>query len=144
MSAIVGALRHPAAILQLFQFCAEPDETNGSYFSWRDSVSGCPVSEPKTKWSKVLSPREREVALLIGRGLSNKEVARALGLSAGTVKCHVHNILQKLCETRRHRLIAHLREVPSLPPAGTFDISSKTTSTAEDYHQTPRRIEIDT
>jgi len=102
------------------------------------------MSESKTEWSKVLSPREREVALLIGRGLSNKEIARALGLSAGTVKCHVHNILQKIGETRRYRLIAHLQEVPSLPPAGTFDISSKTTPTAEDYHPTPRRIEIDT
>ena len=144
MSAIVDTLRHPAAILLLFQFCAGPDETNGSYFSWGGGVSGCPMSESKTEWSKVLSPREREVALLIGRGLSNKEVARALRLSAGTVKCHVHNILQKLGETRRYRLIAHLQEVPSLPPAGTFDISSKTTSTAEDYHPTPRRIEIDT
>ena len=75
----------------------------------------------KTERSKALSPRESEVALLIGRGLSNKEVARELGLSAGTVKCHVHNILQKLGETRRYSLIAQLREVPSLPLAGTFD-----------------------
>ena len=90
------------------------------------------MSESKTEWSKALSPREREVALLIGRGLSNKEVARALGLSAGTVKCHVHNILQKLGETRRYRLIAHL---PSLPVAGIFAISSKITSTAEDNDQ---------
>src|SRR5262249_685831 len=33
--------------------------------------------------SKVLTRREHEVALLVSRGLSNKAVARALGLSAG-------------------------------------------------------------
>ncbi len=48
------------------------------------------------KWSKVLSPREREVALLVARGLTNKEVARELGLCDGTVKIHLHNIFQKL------------------------------------------------
>ena len=47
-------------------------------------------------WSKLLSPREHEVALLIGRGLPNKEIARELGLSVGTVKLHVHKIFLKL------------------------------------------------
>jgi len=42
-----------------------------------------------------LSPREHQVAMLIGRGLCNKEIARELGLSVGTVKIHVHKILQK-------------------------------------------------
>lgn len=48
------------------------------------------------EWSSVLSTREREVAFLIGRGFGNKEIARELGLSDGTVKQHVHNILLKL------------------------------------------------
>ena len=47
-------------------------------------------------WSSILSPREREVALLVARGLANKEIARELGLSEGTVKQHVHSIFQKL------------------------------------------------
>jgi DNA-binding NarL/FixJ family response regulator len=47
-------------------------------------------------WSGALSPREREVALLVARGLANKEVARELGLSVGTVKLHVHHIFLKL------------------------------------------------
>jgi len=45
--------------------------------------------------NECLSPRERQVAMLIGRGLCNKEIARELGLSVGTVKLHVHNILKK-------------------------------------------------
>ena len=36
-------------------------------------------------WSKLLSLREHEVALLIGRGLRNREIARELGLSEGSL-----------------------------------------------------------
>jgi DNA-binding NarL/FixJ family response regulator len=54
---------------------------------------------------QVLSPREREIALLVARGLSNKEVARKLGLSHGTIKSHVHSILQKLGARTRYSLI---------------------------------------
>ena len=46
--------------------------------------------------SRLLSPREREVARLVARGLANKEIARELGLSQGTVKMHVHSISLKL------------------------------------------------
>jgi DNA-binding NarL/FixJ family response regulator len=59
------------------------------------------------EWSKVLSPRERQIALLVGRGLSNKDVAHELGLKPGTVKTHVHNIIQKLGEKSRYTLIVH-------------------------------------
>jgi two-component system nitrate/nitrite response regulator NarP len=57
------------------------------------------------EWSSVLSPREREVAVLVARGLANKEIARELGLSHGTVKLHVHHIFLKLGARKRHMLI---------------------------------------
>jgi DNA-binding NarL/FixJ family response regulator len=57
------------------------------------------------EWSKVLSPREREIALLVAEGLSNKEVARQLGLSDGTVKICLHTIFQKLGARNRYSLI---------------------------------------
>jgi DNA-binding NarL/FixJ family response regulator len=57
------------------------------------------------EWSKVLSPREREVALLVARGLSNKEVACELELCDGTVKIHLHSIFQKLGAKNRYNLI---------------------------------------
>jgi DNA-binding CsgD family transcriptional regulator len=42
-----------------------------------------------------LTPREREVALLLERNLSNDEIARRLGIKRGTVKIHVHHISVK-------------------------------------------------
>lgn len=43
-----------------------------------------------------LSPREMEIILLLAKGASNKEVARALNVAESTVKIHVQNILKKL------------------------------------------------
>jgi two-component system, NarL family, response regulator LiaR len=43
-----------------------------------------------------LTPREREVLALIGRGMPNKTIARELSLSEKTVKAHVSSILAKL------------------------------------------------
>jgi DNA-binding NarL/FixJ family response regulator len=56
-------------------------------------------------WKSSLTPREHQVALLVGRGLSNKEVACELGLSDGTVKLHMHKILEKLGVRNRYALI---------------------------------------
>jgi DNA-binding NarL/FixJ family response regulator len=56
-------------------------------------------------WSRLLSPREHEVALLVARGWSNKQVARELELSTGTVKIHLHSIFQKLDTKTRYGLI---------------------------------------
>jgi DNA-binding NarL/FixJ family response regulator len=44
----------------------------------------------------VLTPREREVLTLLGRGLSNTELAAELTLSEATVKSHVARIFAKL------------------------------------------------
>jgi DNA-binding NarL/FixJ family response regulator len=48
-----------------------------------------------------LTPREREVLELIGRGFPNKLIARELGLSEKTVKTHVGHVLAKLGVTDR-------------------------------------------
>lgn len=44
----------------------------------------------------VLSPREREILAAIGRGASNKEIARTLAIAESTVKIHVQHLLRKL------------------------------------------------
>ena len=48
-----------------------------------------------------LSPREMEILQYITRGASNKEIARALGISRQTVKNHMSSILRKLAVNDR-------------------------------------------
>lgn len=43
-----------------------------------------------------LTPREQEILTLIERGLTNQQIAHQLTIQVGTVKNHVHSILQKL------------------------------------------------
>ena len=51
--------------------------------------------------STALTERELEVALAVGRGLSNAEIASELYLSVPTVKAHVSRLFEKLDVTNR-------------------------------------------
>jgi DNA-binding CsgD family transcriptional regulator len=53
-----------------------------------------------------LSPREREVAALVARGLTNRQIADGLGISKTTVDRHVSNILVKRGFASRAQLAA--------------------------------------
>lgn len=44
----------------------------------------------------TLTPREREILTLVAAGLTDAEIADALGVTTGTVKSHVNALLRKL------------------------------------------------
>ncbi|NJO97343.1 MAG: response regulator transcription factor [Pleurocapsa sp. CRU_1_2] len=60
----------------------------------RSAFKSTPVQEAKE--NNLLTSRETEILALIAAGKSNNEIARQLHITIGTVRVHVHAILQKL------------------------------------------------
>lgn len=71
-----------------------------------------PLSRPEAP----LSERQLDVLRLIAKGLSNKEIARALGIAEATVKVHVHRILQLIDMPSRSKAAAWAHEVGLVGP----------------------------
>ena len=57
-----------------------------------------------------LSPRELEVARLVARGLTNKQIGETLYVSERTAENHVQHILLKLGFTNRSQVATWWRE----------------------------------
>ena len=74
----------------------------------------------------ALSPRECGILKLIGQGYSNKRVARALGITAETVKWYVKRVFVKLEVNTRAHAVARAQSLglvglePSQQPSATF------------------------
>jgi DNA-binding NarL/FixJ family response regulator len=58
----------------------------------------------------ALSPRERDVAVLVGRGQTNAQIAARLHLSERTVEKHVSSLLRKLGLDSRTAVVWLLRD----------------------------------
>ena len=63
-----------------------------------------------------LTPREEEVAVLVSRGLTNRQIASELFISEHTVATHITNILKRLALSSRSRLSAWVVE-RGMPPS---------------------------
>jgi len=61
-----------------------------------------------------LTRREQQLVPMIGRGLTNKEIAKELNLSEQTIKNHVHRILHKVGVENRLSIVAAV-DAQSLP-----------------------------
>jgi DNA-binding CsgD family transcriptional regulator len=85
-----------SAILRLFQ----PGETGTQFLD--------EVPQERIK-ALGLSPREAEMAVMIGRGLSNKEIAEQLFISPATVRTHIYNLYRKVGAGSRVELLNMLR-----------------------------------
>ncbi|KKD03596.1 response regulator transcription factor [Streptomyces sp. WM6386] len=82
-------------------------------------LSHPPASAPALSGGpECLSEREREVLVLVGRGLNNAEIAEALGLSPLTAKTHVSRIMGKLGARDRAQLVIVAYESGMVTPGG--------------------------
>ncbi|MGW2044558.1 response regulator [Streptomyces sp. NPDC001858] len=78
-----------------------------------------PSGPPPSGGPEGLSEREREVLALVARGLTNTEIAEALGLSPLTAKTHVSRIMGKLGARDRAQLVIVAYESGLVTPGRT-------------------------
>jgi DNA-binding NarL/FixJ family response regulator len=69
-----------------------PEERSQDLSSNGKEIDGAKID----KMLKALTDRENQIVRLVSEGLSNKEIARQLNVSQGTIKVHLYNIFQKL------------------------------------------------
>jgi len=62
---------------------------------WTESIQDLPDETLERPRSRPLTPREREVAELVAKGMKNREIGEALGIATGTVKIHLMHIFEK-------------------------------------------------
>jgi DNA-binding NarL/FixJ family response regulator len=65
-----------------------------------------PVASTTERDVAALTPREREVAVLVGRGYSNRQIAEALVIAEKTAEVHARNIREKLGLESRAQIAA--------------------------------------
>ncbi|MEV8590499.1 response regulator transcription factor [Streptomyces sp. NPDC051180] len=82
-------------------------------FAARPEPRARPVREPASL--SQVTAREREVLVLVGRGLSNGEIAERLHISAATVKAHVARLFTKLDARDRVHLVILAYEAALVP-----------------------------
>lgn len=93
--------------------------TNAQW-SWSDNApairNGFPIH---------LSARQREVLLLLCAGLPNKLIARRLGLTDATVKCHVASVLRSLNVSSRLEAVLVAIELGLVQPSAQSSAQGK-------------------
>jgi len=86
--------------------------------TWMDELMFQNADKVNGTGRSSLTNREQQVAELVEQGMKNKEIARALGICAGTVKIHLKHIFEKTGVRGRYGLaLSGLKERGYLPAA---------------------------
>jgi DNA-binding CsgD family transcriptional regulator len=71
---------------------------------------------PESDERTLLTPREVEVLSAVSNGMTNKEIARALGISRHTVKFHLESLMRKLDVSSRAEAVSKSMRLNLLAP----------------------------
>lgn len=87
---------------------------------WFEDGAPEPLAEPGRPRRRPprLTPRERQVVTLLAQNLKNTEIARALGISPGTVKVHLMHVFEKTGARDRYELAIRSRKLLGPEPGG--------------------------
>ena len=89
---------------------SDSDAAGELHFSWIEDLAG----------QTGLSPREAEIARMVAKGLSNKQIAAALGISAWTVSTHLRRMYAKLDVHSRAGMVARIAVGSERPRRGEY------------------------
>jgi len=109
-----GVIRKTAALRALLDCLRMVSAGN----TWMDELMFQSADKTNGAGRSSLTNREQQVAELVEQGMKNKEIARALGICAGTVKIHLKHIFEKTGVRGRYGLaLSGLKERGYLPAA---------------------------
>jgi non-specific serine/threonine protein kinase len=87
-----------------------------------------PEARPVDGQASILTPRERQVAMLIARGLTNRQIAVELIVAESTAERHVANIMDKLGVNARAQVAAWAAEHKLTLPESEATVSTRSRS----------------
>ncbi|RXT47889.1 LuxR C-terminal-related transcriptional regulator [Bradyrhizobium betae] len=97
---VISKCASPAAMLRQLRLMTKRS-VSSQQFDLSPTGKGADGGDKTEKMLEQLTHRERQIVRLVSEGMSNKEIARQLNVSPGTVKIHLYHIFQKLEITNR-------------------------------------------
>jgi DNA-binding NarL/FixJ family response regulator len=111
---VILKIQPPAVVLAIVQtlMCQTNSkeaqlERSASLLGDKHATHSSIPATPPIKWSGSLTERERQIMVLVGQGLSNKDIADRLCISAITVRHHLTSIFDKVGVSNRQKLLIH-------------------------------------